>query len=123
MAFTSGGTYRYNDSIWTKINLLPEYKGGECSEIVFADSGLYMNYENAPIFKKKDSPPVLLAKDTTDRTEFFCSQLMKIRGKVYAAIHNQLFELIHGKMHLLIDSIPAQHFFNYTIDTGKYLLG
>jgi hypothetical protein len=98
---------------------MPGSTTSDCREIVAADGGLYLNYDDALFFKGKDSPPVLLVKDTTNETGYFCSQLSKMRGRVYAFVQRQLFELAAGKMHLLIDSIPAWHFFNYTIDSGN----
>ena len=119
LALTSRGAYHFNDTSWVKINLLPEYKESECVEIAEANDGTYYNYEDALLYKKKNLPAVLLAKDSTDKAEYFCGQLRKIGNKTYAAIHNQLFELSEGKMHLLIDSIPVTRFFNFTIDTGN----
>ena len=122
LAFTDKGAYRYNDTNWRKTDLLPGYKKSKCLGIVAADNGLYLNYGDALFYKKNNAPPVLLAKDTSgNRTGFFCSQLSGILGRVYAGIHNQLFELAGGKMRLLIDSIPVppHHFFNFTIDTGN----
>ena len=119
VAFTDKGAYSYKDGNWTKTGFPSGYTGSKCLGIVAAADGLYLNYEDAVFFKKNDGALTQLAKDSSDKATYFCAQLSAIHGTVYAAIHNQLFELAAGKMHLLIDSLPVTHFFNFTIDTGN----
>ncbi len=119
VAFTDKGAYRYNGNSWIKTAFPSNYSASKCLEIVAADDGLYLNYEDAVFFKKNDGTLMLLTRNSSGQTQYFCAQLSKIRGTVYAAIHNQLFKLAAGKMHLLIDSLPVVQFFNFTVDTGN----
>ena len=119
VAFTDKGAYSYRDSSWTKTDFPSAYTASKCLGIVAAHDGLYLNYEDAVFFKKTGGAITLLTKDSSGQTNYFCAQLSEIRGSIYAAIHNRLFELAAGKMHLLIDSLPVTHFFNFTVDTGN----
>ena len=48
----------------------------------------------------------------------FCNGIVQQNGKVYAGVNNQVYELSQGKASLLIDSIPIDRFFNFTVDSS-----
>ena len=118
VAFTSRGTYRYDDSTWAKITLLPEYEKKVCLEMVSADNGFYMNFEDELIFKREGSGIISLLKDTTDGSEKFCNGIVKKNGKVFAGVQNKLYEITNGQLQVIIDGIPISRFFDYAIDTS-----
>lgn len=118
IAFTSRGTYRYNDSTWAKITLLPGYEKRVCLEMVSMDNGLYMNFEDELIFKSQGSDIVSLLKDTTDGSEKFCNGIVTKNGKVFAGVQNRLYEITNGRLQVIIDGIPITRFFDYTMDTS-----
>jgi ligand-binding sensor domain-containing protein len=102
-----------------KSDILPEYKGKTCREIVAGDGGLYVNYDDEVVFKPQGMPAKSILTDTTGNINNYCNGLVKKHDKVYAGVNNQLYQLSGGKAHLLIDSIPINTFFNYTADTGN----
>lgn len=120
IAFTDNGTYRYNDSMWIRFDLLPGYKSKKmCSAILETDSGVYMNYEDAIVFHSKNSPPVAVLKDSIADGETFCNGITEINGKVYAGVRDKIYELVNGKAKVIIDNIPIDRFFNFVVDDAN----
>jgi len=120
LAFTEAGIFRLeNDSTWIKTDVLHGYKGKNCLDIAETEDGMYLNYEDEVVFKKKNGIFVVLLKDTTDNAESYCNGLVKKDGKLFAGVRNQLYQLSEGKATLIIDSIPIRNFFNYTVDTAN----
>ena len=118
LAFSEAGIYALqNDSNWIKVDKLPPHNEKMCMEMIAADGGLYMNYENAIIFKKNNENQVVL-EDNSGGLNNFCNGIVQQNGKVYAGVSNQVYELSQGKATLLIDSIPIDRFFNFTVDSS-----
>jgi ligand-binding sensor domain-containing protein len=117
VAFSETGMYKLEDeNKWSKINVLPEYNRSNCIEMIEADSGVYMNYKNAIIFKRPDFAARVLIEDNFVGAENLCNGIQVKNKRVYAGVKNKLYEITNGEITLLIDSIPINKFYNFTVE-------
>lgn len=92
VAFSETGMYKFeNENKWSKINVLSEYNGSNCIEMIEADSGVYMNYKKAIIFKRPDSAPRVLIQDSSGSAENLCNGIQVKNKRVYAGVKNKLY--------------------------------
>ena len=61
LAFTDVGIYRFITNKWLKINEYPGYENKACRGLIETDDGIYINYGNLIVLKRKDGSFKLIA--------------------------------------------------------------
>ena len=114
-ANTSKGIYRFADSVWIPVNKNTGYDISPCSQFISTSDGTYINYGDKLILKKKDSS-IVLGKNPRGSDDNYFHDLLQINHRIFINTTNCLYEVVHQKLKVLIDSIPARRFFTYYVD-------
>jgi ligand-binding sensor domain-containing protein len=111
-ATTSKGVYRFTDSMWVPVNMNTGYDLTPCTQFVSTQDGLYINYGDKLVLKKKNNSIVL--SQNPAGVEF--NDLLEINHRLFINTRDRLYEIVQQKLKLLIDSIPARRYFSYYVD-------
>jgi len=114
---TSKGIYRFADSLWIPVNLNTGYDSPGSSSIQFISTsdGIYVNYGDKLVLKKKDSS-IVLGKNPRGSDYNYFNTLLQINHRIFINTRNCLYEIVHRQLKVLIDSIPAHQYFTYYVD-------
>src|SRR5205085_3315593 len=105
-ATTSEGIYRFADSVWIPVNLNTGYDITPCTQVIPTPEGIYINYGDKLILKKKGSS-IVLGKNPRGPDDSYFHDLLQINHRIFINSTNCLYEVVNQKLRVLIDSIPA----------------
>src|SRR6266542_1477155 len=114
-ATTTKGIYRFADSVWIPVNMNTGYDLSPCTQLISTSDGIYINYGDKLVLKKKDSS-IVLGKNLTGSGY---NDLLQINHRIFISTRDCLYEIVHQKLKLLIDSIPARRYFTYYVDKDE----
>ncbi len=95
-ALTDVGVYQFDLNKWNKILLYPGYENHPCRTIIETEDGLFINYGNLLVLKKKDHSFKIIG--SLKMAGYFYNQLSFSSGNVFLSTLDGMYEIINQQL-------------------------